>query len=197
MGERRVVATTDDHERARNFLTPPEVDQLAAAAKRSSRNPIRDELVIRMLFRHGLRESELAHLRTADVDLTQGRIWIARSKGSLSTSQPLFGADMRILRRWLKTRSERGWGGLPWLFVSERGGQMSRHTVIYIVTRAGLDAGLGHVTPHRLRHSCGFALAERGVDFRLIQDLMGHRDPRHTSRYTRTAAKRFEGVWGR
>lgn len=44
-------------------------------------------------------------------------------------------------------------------------------------------------------HSCGFALANKGHDLRLIQDYLGHRDPRHTAHYTRTAAGRFEGLW--
>jgi hypothetical protein len=38
-------------------------------------------------------------------------------------------------------------------------------------------------------------LANRGYDLRLIQDYLGHRDPKHTVRYTRTAAGRFEGLW--
>ena len=42
---------------------------------------------------------------------------------------------------------------------------------------------------------CGFALANKGYDLRLIQDYLGHRDPRHTVHYTRTAGTRFEGLW--
>ena len=53
------------------------------------------------------------------------------------------------------------------------------------------------VHPHTLRHSCGFALADRGHDLRLIQDYLGHRDPRHTVHYSRTSGRRFEGLWGR
>ena len=41
------------------------------------------------------------------------------------------------------------------------------------------------VWPHMLRHSCGFYLANRGYDLRLIQDYLGHRDPKHTVHYTR------------
>jgi len=46
-----------------------------------------------------------------------------------------------------------------------------------------------------LRHSCGFSLADRGCELRLIQDYLRHRDPMHTVRYTRVAAGRFEGLW--
>ena len=44
---------------------------------------------------------------------------------------------------------------------------------------------------------CGFAFADRGHDLRLIQDYLGHRDPKHTVHYTRIAGSRFEGIWGR
>ncbi|WP_005624833.1 tyrosine-type recombinase/integrase [Tritonibacter mobilis] len=46
-----------------------------------------------------------------------------------------------------------------------------------------------------LRHSCGFALANKGHDLRVIQDYLGHRDPRHTAHYTRMAAHRFNDLW--
>ena len=49
--------------------------------------------------------------------------------------------------------------------------------------------------PHMLRHSYGFYLANRGQDLRLIQDYLGHRDPKHTVHYTRIAGSRFEGLW--
>jgi integrase len=50
----------------------------------------------------------------------------------------------------------------------------------YLVAEAAGRAGLLPVHPHMLRHSCGFALANRGYDLRLIQDYLGHRDPKHT-----------------
>ena len=46
-----------------------------------------------------------------------------------------------------------------------------------------------------LRHSCGFPLANRGYDLRLIQDDLGHRDPKHTVYHARVAAGRLEGLW--
>jgi type 1 fimbriae regulatory protein FimB len=50
-------------------------------------------------------------------------------------------------------------------------------------------------TPHMLRHSCGYYLANKGTDLRTMQDYLGHRDPRHTVHYTRVAGRRFEGLW--
>ena len=48
-----------------------------------------------------------------------------------------------------------------------------------------------------LRHACGYELAERGADTRLIQDYLGHRNIRHTVRYTASNAARFAGLWER
>ena len=143
------------------------------------------------MFRHVLRVSEAIALSRTDVDLDQARIWIGRLKNGLSVEQPLAGDELRAIRRWLASRED----ALPWLFVSERRQPLTRQAVNYIVARAGERAGLGRVHPHMLRHSCGFALANRGYDLRLIQDYLGHRDPRHTAHYTRTAAGRFEGLW--
>ena len=79
--------------------------------------------------------------------------------------------------------------------MSERGAPLTRHAVNYLIAIAGEKAGLGHVHPHMLRHSCGYALADRGTDFRVLQDFLGHRDPSMTVRYTRIAGCRFEGLW--
>lgn len=180
----------DEHERGRDYLGQVQIDQLLAAAK-GGRHGVRDYALLLMMFRHGLRVSEAIGLRRLDVDLEQSRIWIARLKAGLSVEQPIAGDELRAIRRWLAKRRD----GLPWLFISERRQPMTRQAVNYIVASAGRRAGLGHVHPHMLRHSCGFALSNRGYDLRLIQDYLGHRDPRHTAHYTRTAASRFEGLW--
>ena len=65
---------------------------------------------------------------------------------------------------------------VPWLFVSERGQPMTRQAVNYLIREAGERAGLGRVWPQMLRHSAGYALSNKGHDFRLLQDFMGHRE---------------------
>ncbi|MFA2095269.1 tyrosine-type recombinase/integrase, partial [Escherichia coli] len=37
--------------------------------------------------------------------------------------------------------------------------------------------------------------ASLGVDTRLLQDYLGHRNIQHTVRYTASNAARFKGVW--
>lgn len=185
-------AVVDGHERTeRDFLTPVEMDSLLRAAK-DGRYGQRDYTMLLLAYRHGLRVTELISLTRRDVSLAEARIWCARKKNGLSTSQPMAGDELRAVRAYLNKRED----ALPWLFVSSQGGQMSRQNINYLIAEAGKRAGLGHVNPHMLRHSCGHALADKGTDTRLMQDWLGHRDIRHTAWYSRTSVKRFEGIWG-
>jgi site-specific recombinase XerD len=115
----------------------------------------------------------------------------ACSEGRLSVEQPIAGDGLRAIRRYLATRTD----ALPGLFVSERDQPLTRQAVNYLVAAAAARANLTGVHQHTLRHSCGFALADNGHDLQFIQDYLGHRDPRHTVDYTRTAGRRSEGLW--
>ena len=66
--ENPAPAAVDAHERERDFLFKWEVDALIEAARRG-RHGLRDSLVVSLMFRHGLRASELCGLRVVDVNL--------------------------------------------------------------------------------------------------------------------------------
>jgi Phage integrase family len=78
---------------------------------------------------------------------------------------PADGLSYRLIARYvgsflLATRED----NLPWLFVSERQAQLTHQATNYIVRPAGEKAELYRVWPDMLRHSCGYYLADQGVD---------------------------------
>ena len=83
------------------------------------------------------------------------------------------------------------------LFLSERRQPLSRFTVCSLINKYAAAAGLEQLAihPHVLRHACGYSLANRGTDTRLIQDYLG-KNIQHTVRYTKLLANRLsEESW--
>jgi type 1 fimbriae regulatory protein FimB len=79
------------------------------------------------------------------------------------------------------------------LFISERRKPLSRITVWHMVGVIATAAGLAHLSihSHQLRHSCGYALVNKGTDIRIIQGYLGHRAISSTVRYTTLDSRRF------
>lgn len=178
---------------ARDYLHSAEIDKLLSAAKSFPRHGLRNHLMILLAYRHALRISEVISLRVSDINLDEGRIYCKRLKGSVTNTHPMEGDEIRLCRRWLKERPKTA---LDFVFVSERGSPLTRQSAWRIVAEAGERAELDlDIHPHMLKHSCGYYLANKGLDTRLIQDYMGHKQIQNTVRYTATNAKRFEGLW--
>jgi integrase len=74
---------------------------------------------------------------TQRFDLDTGRLFVRRLKGSLSTSQPLEGDEIRALRAWLRQRIKASCCNSPLVFLSERG-PMTRQAFNYL--RGGWQA---------------------------------------------------------
>ena len=66
-------------------MTEPEIEKLRKAA-RKNRNPVRDELLILLAFRHALRVSELVGLTVEQFDLKAATVHIRRAKNSQAST---------------------------------------------------------------------------------------------------------------
>ena len=177
--------------RPREYLLPDEINRVLAAAKTLGRHGHRDHTLILLAYRHGLRVSELIALRWDMVDLKQGLVHVTRLKNGVDSTHPLRGPELRALRKLLAQFPDS-----PYLFITERGGPITAASVRRIVARAGQEAGLTFsIHPHMLRHSCGYKLANDGVDTRALQHYLGHRNIQHTVRYTEMSSERFKNFW--
>lgn len=188
--QRKVMGTVAiySQEGSRDFLTASEVSPLLAA-KQKVRFGIRDHAMILLACWHDLRVAELMEIPRADLD--SARILVGRLKNGLSTSQPPRCDEQMAPRTYLRTRKD----SLHCLLLCSQQTQFVRQAFNYLVAEAGKRAGLGHAPPHMLQHSFDLSPPERGTDTRLMQDSRAHWDIRHTAHYSRTSAKRFEGVW--
>ena len=163
-----------------------------AAASKVGRYGERDGLMLEMMYRHGLRLSELTSLRWSEAHLDQGLLHVTRAKGGVDSTHPIDGNHIRVLRR-IKREQTQGGG---FIFTTERGGPLSPQAVQKIVARAGVLAGFAEpIHPHQLRHACGYTLANAGHDTRSIQLYLGHKNIQHTVRYTELAPDRFKDFW--
>jgi integrase len=176
--------------RTREHLTLAEVEKLIETAKHN-RAGSRDALMILLAFRHGLRAGEVCDLRWEQIDFPGATLHVRRIKSGSPATHPLTCRELRALRQ-----HQRDAPRSPFIFVSERGAPLNPAGFSRMVERAGRAANLGiKVHAHMLRHACGYALANSGVDTRSLQAYLGHRSIQNTTRYTALAEGRFKGFW--
>lgn len=184
---------TNPDRRDREYLTPKEVLKLRKGAESVGRHGTRDGLIILMLYLHGLRVSELANMKWTDIRLDAGQIHVRRLKGSTDSIHDLRGDELRTLRK-----VKRAYPDSPYVFTTERSTQITGSAIQKLVRRAGIVSGLeskvGIIHPHMLRHSTGYALANRGVDTRTIMHYLGHKNIQHVVRYTALSTERLRNI---
>ena len=162
----RPVRRPNAEYRVREHLTETEIDKLLAALKRN-RHGHRDWLIGLMIYRHGLRVSEACDLRWDDIDLAARTIVIRRLKGSRDSTHYLERDELAGLRRLPRKGA--------YVFVNERGDPFKRDGHRPADRTSWRSRGLPFpVHVHMLRHACGYALANKGMDTRRLQHYLGH-----------------------
>jgi integrase len=180
----------NEHYRSREYLTVREVNSLLRAAKVYGRYFVRNYALILLIFRHGLRVSEACDLRWDAISFLDEEIFITRKKGSDSGVHPLPQDEIEALQKLKASAS-----GFNYVFLGERGERLTPSAVQRLLTRLGKVAELNiKIHPHQLRHACGYYLVNEGHSTRFIQEFLGHRDIRHTEKYTKVNSKRFAGI---
>lgn len=144
----------------------------------------RDEALLILFLNTGLRLSEVAALNLTDVEINarSGRVLVRQGKGRKSRTVPLNHHARTALQAWLAVRTRTSASKALWL--SQKGGRLSRRAIARVVTKLADRAGVAAVSPHVLRHSFAKNLVDAGVGLEKVATLLGHASLDTTRLYT-------------
>jgi integrase/recombinase XerD len=170
------------------LLSPKEVAELLDAPDRKTPQGERDGAMLDLLYATGLRIAELVNLRLGDLNLQAGylktlgkgrkeRLVPIHHEACASLQRYIDGARGAILTSGPTSRLERRGRKPLALFVSRKGGKLSRMSGWRIVTAAGRKAGIRKkLSPHKLRHAFATHMLKGGLNLRALQEMLGHAD---------------------
>jgi integrase len=138
-------------------------------------------LGVELLARTGIRVGELCGLEADAVTIMNNEAWLRIPIGKLHNDRyiPL---DPHLVELIAEYQASNG-PFTPGRLLSGAEGPLNRYAVERWVHRIGLRAGIGHVHPHRLRHTFATQAINRGMTIDVIAALLGHRSLDMTRRY--------------
>lgn len=177
-------------------LTEQQVQDLLAAPDVNTDLGLRDRAMLELLYATGLRVSELVGLKVFDISKND-HVLRTLGKGSKERLVPFgeYAAD-RLAQYLASARGQILAGrSSDDLFVTARGGAMSRVAFWQLIRKYALQAGISqHLSPHTLRHAFATHLLNHGADLRAVQMLLGHADISTTTIYTHIARERLKAL---
>jgi integrase/recombinase XerD len=203
LAERKIEADPTEHIKSPkqwqtipHYLNSEQIERLLAAPDQSKPTGLRDKAMIELLYATGLRVSELCHLRVGDVERSLGFVR-ATGKGNKQRLIPAGRPALDLVERYLETARPQilKQKTSPWLFVTNRGGCLTRQAFWHALAQHGKKAGIFHdLSPHVLRHSFATHLLEGGADLRSVQTMLGHADISTTQIYTHVMRSRLRNT---
>jgi integrase/recombinase XerD len=149
--------------------------------------------MLELLYATGIRVSELIGLKLSNIDLGLGIVKVT-GKGNKQRLVPVHAAALAAVRQYLETGRPALLKGRasPHLFVTARGGLMTRQAFWASIKVNGRKAGIFHnLSPHVMRHTFATHLLEGGADLRSVQAMLGHADLATTEIYTHVVRSRL------
>lgn len=175
------------------FLNRDQIEALLAAPDETKQTGVRDRAMLELLYATGLRVSELCAVRVADIQFEAG-VLRTIGKGNKQRITPVGKSALTAVRAYLGTARAKLLAGRPspFLFVTARGGRLTRQAFWKLLAIHGKRAGIfQNLTPHVIRHSFATHLLEGGADLRSVQTMLGHADISTTQIYTHVMRSRL------
>jgi site-specific recombinase XerD len=164
-------------------MTPAEVTAIIGQCSRRAPTGIRNRALLTLLYRSGLRVSEILAVRPSDVDMARHSIRLLDTKSGQPQTRGFHPSADDALARWLDTRQALGTGPGK-LFCTLAGTPLSDDYVRGLLHRLGAKAGIPkRVHPHGLRHTFAVELETAGTPVTVISKLLGHSSVAVTARY--------------
>lgn len=179
-------------------LRVDEVERLLVTPDADSPVGCRDRALLELLYASGARVSEACGLDLDALDLEQRQVRLA-GKGGRERIVPIGTPAVAALRRYVGEARGRllGERTTDAVLLGTRGERLGVRDARTAVARTARAAGVGHVTPHALRHAFATHLLDRGADLRQVQELLGHASLATTQRYTHLSRGRLQEVHAR
>ncbi|MFA6627720.1 MAG: site-specific tyrosine recombinase XerD [Bacilli bacterium] len=178
------------------ILSIQEIEMLMNSLTTDTPLELRNRAMIELTYACGLRASELVGLKLSDCHGDRSFLKVF-GKGSKERIVPIAQVASQALDDYLANgRPALYRGDNETLFLNKFGRQISRKSFFLILKEKARLAGITkNVHPHSLRHSYASHLLERGMDLRLIQELLGHEDIATTEIYTHIKNEKLREVF--
>lgn len=169
------------------LLPVEDVDRLLATCAGTTFDQRRDLALLRVLIDCGLRRTECADLRMADIDLDRNQLWVEQGKGRRSRPVAIHSRTVKAIDRYLRLRPRHPHASEDWLWLGQRG-RLTDTGVLQVVRRRGRQAGIPNLHPHQLRHLSAHNDADEGMTVPDMMMKFGWRDDSMARRYGASAA---------
>ncbi len=184
----KIKLSKEKGEKIVNFLSLEQINKLLNAPEKSTVLGLRDRAILEIFFSTGMRAGELASLNQEQIKITPLTKDLEISiigKGNRPRTVYLSERAINCLKKYLEKRKDKEKA----LFINYRGktpgSRLSIRSLERIVKKYSLLCGLPLSTVcHTLRHSFATDLLRKGVDLRIVQEFLGHKNIVTTQIYT-------------
>lgn len=195
----KVKLTKEKKERIVKFLDIGQIEKLLLAPNTLTSTGLRDRAILETLFSTGLRVAELTSLNREQIKITPTTDILEVSiigKGQHPRTVYFSERAIRALKKYLITRKDKDKA----LFIRYKGPtesslRLTPRSIENIIKKYAKKTGVPiSTTPHTVRHSYATDLLTQGVDLRVIQEFLGHRNIATTQIYTHITSQKLRDV---